>query len=925
MSRGCLSWQLLAAAALTTCAPLNGLTQTERPGLKREEAAVCRWVPLGPAWVPRGEGYDGTRVPVSGRVTGIALDAAAPGTVYLGTALGGVWKSEDAGERWTPLTDDAPSLAIGALLAHPRHRGLVLAGTGEANLAFRHEYIRGDRPMAGDRGIGVLRTTDGGRSWQAVGQEWFDGASFAQFAARAQDDLVLAATTRGPFRSTDLGRTWSPLVISVPSIAEVAATSVAFHPDDVDVAYVALWGRGVFRSTNIRAPAPVWEQLTGGLPLSNLSRIGLAVTPAVPDALYALIADANSNMRGLFASHDRGLEWITVPATPDVLGGQGFFNLMVAADPVRRGVIFVGGAGDRRTHLSSLFRSDPSPAGWGFVPLGGEMHIDFHAIAFDPARPERVYVGNDGGIWRSDDGGDSWRSLNRGLNTLQFFGIDQHPITTALVVGGTQDNGTLVYRGGPAWSHADDGDGGKVGFDPDEPLTVYNTFFRYLIARSLTGPVYGGFSPIYPLDRNVRSVFLAPFALSPDQPRRIALGLHRVYLGMADGSRWRPISPDLTHGSDRFHSNAVSALAFTRAGVIYAGTSDGRVWRLDRLGAEWESVELTAAADADSLTGRYITDVVPLPGQKEGLLVALDADSVPALWHVSYEKGDSGAAGEVAWMPLGRQGSTALPTGPVFSVEPDPKVPGTIYAATSTGVHRSTDGGASWAPFDLGLPRTPVFDVQLHARARLLRAATHGRGVWEREVSGAHCHPVELYVRDHPFDQGRDGQMTVAVPDGEQWDSPDVKVVPATGQMDSIGYAEFEELRHEKVRAGARHRIHVQVANRGWQPSAELMVRVYVASGPIPPQLPRAPPSAPGEWRLVGEVQLKGISHSNPAVGTVEWDVPHGGEGAQTLLITLASAEGPFLPSADSWNPIVAASKSRHITLERIFVERGSQ
>ncbi|MFP5288549.1 MAG: WD40/YVTN/BNR-like repeat-containing protein, partial [Thermoanaerobaculia bacterium] len=405
---------LVFAVALAAAIGAGALAQPEpsTPG-------PCSWVPLGPFAVPRGEGYDGTRVPVSGRVSALALDPGDPSIVYLGSALGGVWRSQDAGGTWLPVSDGEASLAIGALAVDPVQSGLVYAGTGEANLAFREQFVRDDRPLSGHRGRGVLKSTDGGRSWRLLGEQALQGLAFAEMAVSPrQPSLLLAATTGGLFRCLDRGESWSRLERGLPAAAPLAmATSVVFHPADPDVAYAAFWGKGVYRSDDVRSPAPAWKQLFGGLPLSNLSRIGLAVSAAEPDTLYALAATADSDLRGLYVSADGGGSWKAVPGTPDLLQGQGFFNLLLAAHPVQKGVLYLGGSGRRQEHPSSLYRGSRVNGQWRFIPLGGELHIDFHALVFDPRDPDVLFVGTDGGIWRTRDGGRTWDSRNPGLAT----------------------------------------------------------------------------------------------------------------------------------------------------------------------------------------------------------------------------------------------------------------------------------------------------------------------------------------------------------------------------------------------------------------------------------------------------------------------------------------------------------------------------
>ncbi|HEX6861520.1 MAG TPA: hypothetical protein VF414_01830, partial [Thermoanaerobaculia bacterium] len=783
---------LAAAAGAGAPVPEASAPEASAPG-------PCSWVPLGPFAVPRGEGYDGTRVPVSGRVSALALDPGDPSVVYLGSALGGVWRSPDAGASWLPVSDGEASLAIGALAVDPVQAGIVYAGTGEANLAFRLQFVQDDRPLSGHRGRGVLKSADGGRSWRLLGEQALRGLAFAEMSVSPhQPSLLLAATTGGLFRSLDRGESWSRLERDLPAAAPQAmATSVAFHPGDPDVAYAAFWGKGVYRSDDVRSPAPAWKQLFGGLPLSNLSRTGLAVSPAGPDTLYALAATADSDLRGFYVSEDRGESWDQVAGAPDLLQGQGFFNLLLAAHPVQKGVVYLGGSGRRQEHPSSLYRGSRVNGRWRFTPLGPELHIDLHALVFDPRDPDVLFVGTDGGVWRTRDGGRTWEARNAGLATLQFTRIDQHPASGAFLIGGTQDNGTLLFRGGPVWDQGDNGDGGFVAVDPARPEVVYNEFTLHKIARSEQAGAYGSFVPIHPEVRGGRSVFLAPFALDPDSPGVLALGLERVHRSADSGRTWEALTIDLSRGwTSRQKVNAISALLYARRDLMYAGTSDGKVWRLAESEGVWRADDLTARPDAPP-GERYVTDLALAPGNQDLLYVAFDGEAGPGLW---LHRGGG-------WRGL------TLPEAQVFAVEVEPREPAVIYAGTAQGLYRSRDAGATWSAFDEGLPRTSVFDLQRHRTLPLLRAATHGRGVWERDVSGRPCPAVELYLRDDPLDQGRGTEGPEPPPDSPGM-SPDIKVVPLSQAPGKVGFVEFWEAAEAPLRPGEPHRILVQVGNR---------------------------------------------------------------------------------------------------------------
>jgi photosystem II stability/assembly factor-like uncharacterized protein len=704
----------------------------------------CSWRLLGPINVPEGEGYDGSRVSVSGRVSSIAVDQVDPDTVYVGSALGGVWKSRDGGQSWSPRSDSEASLAIGALAISQLER-TIYVGTGEGNLAFRQQMIVGDRPLSGHRGRGLLKSINGAETWQLLGEKQFSGAAFSELAIsphRAQS--ILAGTTAGLFLSNDGGQSWLQQHIGEPaSSAQVMATSTVFDPASEARGFAAFWGRGIFRAEDLDTALPRWTQLTRGLPLSNVGRIGLSTSPASPKTVYALISDIEGRLRGFYVSEDSGDSWIRVPNAPDLLQQQGFFNLTVAAHPLKANTVFLAGAGNRQVHPSSLYRGTLQNGVWQFFPIGSHIHIDVHAISFHPHDEKTFYVGTDGGVWKTTDGGQNWMSCNKGLVTMQFNTIAQHPESASFIVGGTQDNGTVVFNGSTDWAHVDDGDGGFVAVDPKNPRIVYNEFSSYKIARSERTGEYGSFIPIYPKIRSPRSVFFAPFAVSPETTRTLVLGMERLYLTDDAGRNWMPISEDLTGPrASNLHINAISALLYPRSDLIYVGTSDGKVWQLQNRANLWIPTELTAAQNHPPSNRVYVTDLALVPGRSNELYVSFEKADPGSLWHCSVN--ERRTIPFCVWSSRSGTMPAVLSNVPVFTVEADTTNSLRLYVGTEDGVYRSEDGGESWQAFRDGLPRTSVFDLQMHPKFNVLRAATHGRGVWERDVSIERCNSTNV-------------------------------------------------------------------------------------------------------------------------------------------------------------------------------------
>lgn len=678
-------------------------------------ARVATWSFLGPDVILSGEGYDGTRVPVSGRVTSIAVDPSNPKRLYVGSALGGVWASLDQGRSWLPLTDDEPCLSIGALEIDQNDSRIVFAGTGDASVALRRYEATHDRPLVGHRGQGLLCSRDRGNTWTVLGVNVFEGVSFDEITSvRGRPGVVLCATTAGLFRTLDYGKTWELLRHGLP---EGETTSLVLLGGVDRCAIVAIYGRGLYATDAILSKRPTWKALSDGLPLSNVGNIKLAQAQSRPDTVYALICTADSFLRGLYESHDGGATWSFVPGAPDLMQGQGFFNAALAVDPRNPNRIILGGAGDRAVHKSSLYAGVQRNDKWSFEPIGPELHIDFHAIVFDPADPRRMYVGNDGGIWTTTDS-LSWQACNDGLGITQVYDLAQHPSDPDIILAGTQDNGTIVRTGAKEWVQVDNGDGGAVAFDPVDPHIVYNEFSDYRIAMSRFDGARGTFKPIYPQGPRRNSAFLAPFLAYGTDTTTLILGLDRLHVSTDRGNSWQviPIAPSANGG-------AVSALALLPGNRIAVGTIDGSVAIAEETTPGSWALEVIGDASDWHVGAPYVTGFWQLTSSNV-LFASVDSETGSGLWKCRLNAEPRWEAAALHDSELARQGSVFCVTG--FGEW--------LFVGTRTGVFASPDSGTTWFRFGNGLPRTAVFDLEFHANGYLLRAATFGRGVWELEM-----------------------------------------------------------------------------------------------------------------------------------------------------------------------------------------------
>jgi photosystem II stability/assembly factor-like uncharacterized protein len=847
-------------------------------------AGASNWVQLGPTAIPKGQTYGGARVLVTGRVTSIVVDPTAPNTVYAGTAQGGVWKTINGGISWVAMSDNEISLAIGALAMDPGNHLVLYAGTGEGNFSGDSYY-----------GNGVLKTTNGGASWTALATATFAGTRFSRLAVTPGTPARLfAATGSGIFRSLNSGVNWSLMSSGTP--AGGTATDVCIDPTTPTIAYAAFWGQGIYKTTNAAAAAPAWTKLTSGLPAGAFTRISLGISPSSPQTVYALMAGPGSaySVNQFYRTTNGGASWSAIPLPGGNIGGQGFYNLNVAVDPTTPDIVYLSGI--------SVWKATRSGAVWTITEVGANIHPDNHAFAFDPISHSKIYAGNDGGIYKSTNSGATWDdTINEGLCIMQCEFIDQHPTSDAVLFSGTQDNGTEQFRNSPVFNHADDGDGGYCAVDKTQPKNVLSTYYGNSPKRSTIGGKFGSWM-------NVSGglagpgLFYPPMAMDETNSNNVAFGTDRINLDPAQGTTNWPTKVTLPGMSGN-----VSAIHYTNSNLIYAGTTTGKVYRLVKSGGVWTA---TAIHAAPLPSGSFITDLATAPGSPNTVILVMSGFGTGHVWRGVF------SGGPATWTNISGAGATGIPDIPANALVIDPNAPNTFYVATDVAVYRTTNGGASWVQFSEGLPNCAVFDIRLHNPTRLLRAGTHGRGVWERKLDVLSVSSVDLSFRDHLMSTGRilpsPDFVAAAFEDPLQfvnlgdllshWMCADIKVdalegSPPAYQMPiaSVDYLAYEvNLQHRSAQRGNVNRAYVNVHNRGFAPGSNVVVKLLWADASA-----GLPPLPPDFW----------TAFPNNSANTTQWHPLNKGAATFQTIVTLSPTE----PTVLEWDfplPTTAATHS---------------
>ena len=659
----------------------------------RWNAFLSRWTleqapstEFAPTWFSLGPSN------ISGRMLDIAFDPSNSQTIYAGSAGGGLWKTTDAGVTWRPIGDNLPTLAVGAIAVIPGNPGVIIAGTGEPTTNYDAIY-----------GVGILRSTDGGESWRRTNVVTNPDSAHGGYHAiemNSRTGVIMAAGHEGLLRSVDAGATWLPVE------PRGNWTDVKWRPGSSDTAYAAKEYGGLFMSTD---GGITFTHLAGGLPSD--SSVGglakLAISPSNPDYVYAgLSSAAGFTLLGIYRSTDGGATWSLRSANPDLYQSQGYYNNTIIVDPRNPDRVFVGGFLLYVSNDGGITWTDQ----WDFSQ-GSYPHVDHHGIAFGPGDNGHLWVATDGGIYELSTA-DTWIDRNQGLVTAQFYSVCQSSATKSLAYGGAQDNGMLRYVGNPSWLFGPGGDGGVCNCDQRDAKHVYGEWESgaHFVSKD-------GFETWALINDGLfgDARFIAPVDLDPSDSERLFTATNAgIFRTLDGGNAWQKVGD----------GNDVVSLSISPANPRWVWAlerSSGIVRRSNDGGDTWVTSQVQPFAGIGG------TKVLADPSDSSGAFCAFL--SHPLRPPVLLRTTDGG----LTWNDV----SGNLIGQSVNTITIDPIRPNDWYAGTAVGVWFSQDRGDTWIPFGNGLPYAQVLDLGVQVASRKLRAATHGRGLWEVTLPGA--------------------------------------------------------------------------------------------------------------------------------------------------------------------------------------------
>jgi len=683
---------------------------------------------------------------MGGRIADIVVNPENKSEWYIAVGSGGVWKTMNSGITWQPIFDDQRSYSIGTVTLDPNNPNIVWVGTGE-NVSGRHVGW----------GDGIYKSLDGGVSWQYMGLKGTDHIGKILIDPRHSDVIFVAAegplwssgSERGLYKSEDGGKTWNQTLYIDEN---TGITDIEFDPSNPNVIYAAAYERrrkiwsllaggqnsGIYKSTD---NGETWRKIDLGLPSGEVGKIGLAVTPANPNIVYATI-EASGSGRGFYKSTDKGESWSK--RNNYISGGTGpHYYQEIEASPTNPDLVY----------QMDVFLNVTRDGGdnFDYLVTGREKHSDNHALWIDPDNGKHLIAGSDGGLYESFDEGVSWRHFSN-LPISQFYKIaldNAEPFYN--VVAGAQDLGTLI---GPSRTTTTEGienhhwyvplgaDGYDVAFDPEDPNIVYMEIQGGELNRldRRTEELIDIKPRPEPNDPPERWNWDSPIIVSPHDNETIYFGSQRVWKSTDRGDSWTPISEDLTSNTNRYtlemidnvpsvdalYDNGAMSLYATltnlsessiQEGLIYTGSDDGLIHVTEDAGLNWKkAAQLPGVPDRS-----FINDVEASSHNANVVFASADAhkfgDYKPYLFMSSNKGGSwSSIVGDLPEETI------------VWSIKQDPIDENLLFIGAEYGMYFSPNMGQNWIKLS-GAPTIAFRDIELHSSGDLV-GGSFGRGVF---------------------------------------------------------------------------------------------------------------------------------------------------------------------------------------------------
>ncbi|GIV26966.1 MAG: glycosyl hydrolase [Bacteroidia bacterium] len=664
----------------------NTVFKTSNGGAAIPTATTANWTPLGPFGDPVGSN--------AGRMICVRFHPSNPNKIYVGTAAGGMWMSNDGGNTWTTTTDNLGSLGVSDIAIDPTNPNIIYIATGD--------YDAGDTYS-----IGVYKSTDGGLTWNPTGLVYTTNQQRRigrLLINPLNPTTVFAFTSGGIYRTRNGGSTWTLVQSGNFKDGE-------YKPNDTTIIY-GVTSSGFYRSTN---GGNSFTSISYGA-VGSIIRLSIAVTPANPNYVYLLASKNDYGYGGVYRSTSSGATgtWSVMSTTPNIFdwstngsgtGGQGWYDIAIGVSPTNPNEIVCGGV--------NSWKSTNGGASWTLFTHwyggGGKpyVHADLHDVQYTSSNT--IYLVTDGGLFRTTNGGTSFTAINGLMNIAQIYKLGLSATSSSLIVTGHQDNGTNKWNG-TTWSEIYGGDGADCFISWNNNNTIVASYVYGDFQRSTNGG--GSWTSIAP-STSESAAWVAPIIQHPSNPNMFLCGYENVWLSTNQGTSWTKPG---NVGSGTGEILGVK-IAPSNTNVIYAFRTNA-LYRTANGGVSWTNISSGLPVGSAA-----ITDIAIDNTNENNIYVTFSGYS-------SGNKVFHSTNGGASWTNY----SSGLPNIPVNCIVYTKNSSDAIYVGTDVGVYYREITMSSWLPYSQGLPNVIVSDMEIDYLSNKLRAATYGRGVWETDL-----------------------------------------------------------------------------------------------------------------------------------------------------------------------------------------------